>query len=176
LVPGNINLSLVPDVIYSMSVTNLRPPAYVQDILYQGRSILGGAFRPDEGGGELQIIVGSDSGVLRVAVSRGPGPIENVGIVIFSAEALSEQALATSLIAEYVDGQGQFVQAGLAPGQYFVLALRNLPSGAMNGGRLRIDRVPETLRRLLTSRSLGQLVTIGEGATVNILVPVETLP
>jgi hypothetical protein len=159
---------------YSLLI-GLPPPLYVNDISYDGASILDRSFAPSRtaADGTLRISVGRDGGSLTTRVQTADGqPAGNGWVFLLAAAARTERALATSMIVGLTGEDGVHVATGLRPGTYQVLATDIAPPAiiALPSGVPRLHKSPETLQLLLRARAAASPVDVRPGSSVELRV------
>jgi hypothetical protein len=177
-VPGTFSLRVPSGVHSSLEISGVTSPFYVRDVTYDGRSILRSSLTTSPNG-RLRIILGRDAASLRVLATDALGEaVEHATVLVLSADAPSESALATAMVAGTTDADGAYVVSGLPPGRYYVLATDNPPPvlyGPYPSPRVYIEKTPETLARLLAIRSQGTLVELSPDSTSAITVSLRNI-
>ena len=162
-IPGNFSLPglLLDD--YELRVHGIPHNLYLKDITYGGVSILheplgvGTAM----GNATLRVIVAPDGGYVSAKVADKDGnPVPDSYVLIVPSSATSESALAANLTSGQTDQNGVYSSDMLAPGKYLVLA-NSAP----------VDSTPESIGKLLRSRSHAQEIEIAANRTVQITLP-----
>jgi Carboxypeptidase regulatory-like domain len=161
-VPGSFVFpSLVVGDEYRLSILGLPADAYVKDVRYAGRSILGESFRPGSGftGAQIQILLDSDAAVLNLRVVDKDGtPAADGFAVAMPADARTELEFARYIRPYGTDQNGTIAIRGLAPGAYVVFAV---------DGPFEVAPTPLTIRGMMSLRTKGMEVTLGKGETVS---------
>jgi hypothetical protein len=133
---------------------------YVKEMTYGGASILHAPLQAGSGVGEahLRLVMGRDGGFLKAKVADKDGnPVADCFVVLMTADALSEAALADEIIIGQTDQSGAYSSSALAPGKYYALVSPRS-----------INKSPEDVSKLLQARSHAQVIEIGAGATVSV--------
>ena len=102
-----------------------------------------------------------DGGYVSAKVADKDGnPVPDSYVLIMPSSVTSESALASNLISGQTDQNGVYSSDMLAPGKYLVLA-----SSAA------VDSTPDSIGKLLRSRSHAQEVEIAANGTAQITLP-----
>lgn len=164
-IPGDFSFPnlLLDD--YELNVYGIPHNLYLKDITYGGLSILHEPLGVGRamGNATLRVVVAPDGGYVSARVADKDGnPVPDSYVIIVPSSANSESALAANLISGQTDQNGVYSSDMLAPGKYLVLA-----SSAP------VDSTPESIGKLLRSRSHAQEVDIAaNGAAQITLQPV----
>jgi hypothetical protein len=122
--PGRFELPYLLSGSYAITATVNAPNVFVKDILFGGNSVRSDPVRVASGSGnpELQVLMGSDGGVIKVRIVDKDGkPAPSVPVAIAPAYASSPSALALDLEFGSTDEQGVFSSGALPPAKYQVL-------------------------------------------------------
>ena len=114
---------------YRVEVNSLPQNSYLADIRVSGRSIMaeGEAIIGDLQS-ELEVVIGTDGAVIRGVVrTSGLQPVSSAKIVLMSPAGRTQLRVFQSATS---DSQGVFSLVGIAPGEYRLLALQDIPIGA----------------------------------------------
>ena len=148
---------------YELSVHGIPHNLYLKDITYGGLSILHEPLGVGRamGNATLRVIVAPNGGYVSAKVADKDGnPVPDSYVIIVPSSANSESALATNLISGQTDQNGVYSSDMLAPGKYLTLA-----SSAP------VDSTPESIGKLLRSRSHAQEVEIAANMTAQVTLP-----
>ena len=152
--PGPFTLdSLLPDE-YALEISGITPGSYVKDATYGGRSVL---HAPLEAGSaaDLRIVLARDGGRVTARVADPDGnPVADAFLAVMPAGAMSEAALADTMVTGRTDAGGSWSSGLLAPGSYLVCA-----------GRVPWDKSPESVGQLMRARPQAQEVEVAPGET-----------
>ncbi len=161
--PGSFSADNLALEDYLVSVSGRPAGSYVKDMTYAGRSVLKTPLHLGTavGNAELKIIIGRDAGSLTTTVRDQEGkPVSDVWVVVFSAEADSESALAKSMDANVTGPSGALTFGTLAPGKYLVIASSTW-----------MDQGGDMLGRIWRARNKAKEIDVGPRATVDINLP-----
>lgn len=162
-IPGDFSFPglLLDD--YELSVHGIPHNLYLKDITYGGLSILHEPLGVGRamGNATLRVIVAPNGGYMSAKVADKDGnPVPDSYVLIVASSATSESALAANLITGQTDQNGVYSSDMLAPGKYLVLAT-SAP----------VDSTPESMGKLLRSRSHAQEVAIAANGTAQVTLP-----
>jgi hypothetical protein len=162
-IPGDFSFPglLLDD--YELNVHGIPHDLYLKDITYGGLSILHEPLRVGStmGTATLRVVVARDGGYVSAKVTDKDGnPVPDSYVLIMPSSVTSESALASNLISGQTDQNGVYSSDMLAPGKYLVLA-----SSAA------VDSTPDSIGKLLRSRSHAQEVEIAANGTAQITLP-----
>ncbi len=146
-VPGQFTLPsmLVDD--YSVNVTGVPSGVYVKDIVYGGQSALHKPMQVGKTmGSDLRIVFAHDGGVISVTVAdKDNNSVPDCKVLLLPETAATEAEVADWMLQGQTDQYGQYKSSSIAPGKYYLLATNSS-----------VDRTPETLTKLLRSRTRAQ--------------------
>jgi hypothetical protein len=139
-IPGRCELSSVPGGEYSVTVSGIPAGSYIQDVVFNGASLLGSSLRLQDGSraSPLQIRLSPDGAAASAVVTDERGDaLPEAYVYLWPAKASSSVEIAGALISGKTDAAGQFLSPATAPGEYYILATP-----------VKLFRTPETLRAL----------------------------
>ena len=146
---------------YSVQILGIPAEAYLKDVTYGGRSILGRPLRPgsEVGNAALRIVLANDGGrVTCRTVDKDDNPIANAAIAVMPTSATSEAELAAAMVTGQTDQNGEWASAQLAPGKYYVTA-----------SSTEVDLTPESVAALWRARvSKAKEVEIASGGVAKV--------
>ena len=156
---GAFTLRRVHSMGYRVNIAGLDEQHYVKELRVDGRPVPDGIARLSEGS-RLEIVLDDHPGSIAGSVSDGDKPFSQP--LIFAVKWPSLEAAAPSPIIG--DNSGQFRIAGLAPGEYRVLAVPStpLPDGQQIG-----------LALLAKLWSGAEAVTLERGGSKTIALPLS---
>ncbi|MDQ2711546.1 MAG: carboxypeptidase regulatory-like domain-containing protein [Acidobacteriota bacterium] len=164
-VPGQFTFLLLLTDDYVVKLMHVPPGAYVKDVVYGGLSALHASMRVGKTmGSDLRVVLAHDGGTLNVKVADKDGnPIPDCQVVLLPAEASTEVMAADTMIKGQTDQYGTYSSGSIAPGKYFVLATNSS-----------VDRTPESLEKLLLSRTHAREAELPPNGSVQIVLsPIE---
>ena len=167
-VPGKFLLEdLVLDEYRLRPPPNLPPRIYLRDIRYGGDSIMGLPFKPGTAIGDstLKVVMAHDGGKIKATVQdEDDKAAGDVNIVIFPADVTSEPRLAHFMVLGNTDQNGAWTSETLQPGKYRALATTR-----------KIDYTPESIGRLLRSRTRAKEIDLNPNADAAVALTVMPL-
>jgi 5-hydroxyisourate hydrolase-like protein (transthyretin family) len=125
---GRFRLEHVRLVSGMVLVMGLGPPHYVKEVRYNGLLLEGGIVPLDQGAltHSLTVVVDDKSGSIVGTVMSGDQPAGGALVVAVKWPPNFERML-SGLGHAKADGSGKFQVSGLPPGEYRVIAVKNLP-------------------------------------------------
>lgn len=150
---------------YSMMFRGLSGSQYLKDVTYGGQSILNQTLRPGSAqvGAGLRVVVSPDGAFLTANVkSDDDKPNGNAYVIVFPADVASEANLAAFLVTGATNQDGVWKSPALAPGKYYVLASESP-----------VDKSPESIGKLMRSRTRAKEVTLSPNATAAVTLDVK---
>jgi Carboxypeptidase regulatory-like domain len=169
--PASFAVDAFRSLSYGLIVAG-RGSFYVKDLSYEGTSIMGKPLVAGNAAAVIRVVLASDGGTIK-ASTNAPG----VTVFLLSATAQPEAELARTVVAGLTDDSGTFVARALPPGRYYVVATNDPPPGRvlLPSETFSLEKTPEAIELLLATRSRGELVTVGAGATAEISVTPKVL-
>lgn len=146
---------------YSMNIRGLTGSQYLKEMTYGGQSILKKTLRPGstQAGSGVRVVVGRDGAFLSATVQGEDNkPVADAHVAVFPA-VTSEADLAAFLVTGVTNQNGAWTSPALAPGKYYVLT-----------SRTPVDKSPESIEKLMRSRTLAQEVTLAPNGTASVKV------
>ncbi len=155
---GNFRFSEVPLASERVTVSGLGAGYFVREVRYNGIALNDNIFVTDGGSPRqsLEIVIDDKPATVTGLVKDGDKPVSNADVVLVRWPATSENVFLASKHTT-ADDNGQFRFAGLAPGEYRVLAV---PQQIVP----RLDE-PNVLFRMLSG---ADTVTVDRGSSQNL--------
>jgi hypothetical protein len=149
---------------FRLQVRPVPKGVYIKEITYGDRNILYEPLRVGRamGNSGLRVVLARNGGTIATKVADKDGnPVPECAIVVMPGGLASDGAFAAALVTGRTDQAGRWSSATLAPGTYHVLATNDA-----------INKTPETISKILASRSRAQEVDLNpNGApTLNLTV------
>jgi len=180
-IQDGLSLSLTSLARYGVGLSGLYPWHYVRDITYARgtepeTSIMHSVLVPGEreSNGRLRLMIAGDGGSIAATVRRDAEGIPYAIVLVWPADAKTDEAVAAELVAGVSNESGRFLTGALRPGRYHVLATHVPPPYWLQLGALvpHIRKTPEAIALLRRSGSLAREVIV----TPRVMSAVELTP
>ena len=178
-IQDGLSLSLVSLARYGIGLSGLYPWHYLRDLTYArgtepDASIMHSVLVPGEreSNGRLRLMIAGDGGAVTARVRTGADDVPYAIVLIWPADARTDEALAAELVAGMTNESGGFLVGTLRPGRYCVLATHDPPPYWLQNVVPHIRKTPETIALLRRSGSVAREVVV----TPRVMSAVELTP
>lgn len=152
---------------FRLQVMNVPKGVYVKEVTYGDRNVLQEPLRVGRATGNagVRVVVARNGGTVTAkVVDRDDNPVSDCPIVVMPASAASDGVFAAALLTGRTDQAGRWTSAALAPGKYYALATNDA-----------INKAPETIAKLLASRSRAQEFDVNPSGSATLTLPVKSI-
>ena len=166
-IPGQFSFKHLLVDEYGLQTFGVPEGAYIRDITYGGRSVLGEPLRIGSsiGDGGLKIALARDGGSVATNVADRDGkPVADAHVLLLPLTADSEATLAASMVSGQTDQNGAWKSPQVRPGKYHILA-----------SPLAVNKSPEIIAKLWRARHRAQEVELTPNGTAQVKLLPETI-
>ncbi|HYI95425.1 MAG TPA: carboxypeptidase regulatory-like domain-containing protein [Bryobacteraceae bacterium] len=166
-IPGQFSFKHLLVDEYGLQTFGVPEGAYVKDVTYGGRSVLGEPLQIGSsiGDGGLKIALARDGGTVAASVADRDGkPVADAHVILLPVTVNSEASLATSMLSGQTDQNGAWKSPQVSAGKYHVLAS---PTA--------INKSPESIAKLWRARHRALEVELAPNGTSQLKLIPETI-